>query len=56
MHDGGRPEAGLEGFTRKVAPYVFLGQTLSMCEECWQLVPTKIMREGDNVFYQKRCR
>ncbi len=56
MHDGSRPEAGLDGFTRKVAPYVFLGQTLSMCEECWQLVPAKIIREGDNVIYQKRCR
>lgn len=41
---------------RKAAPYVFLGQTTSLCETCHKLVPAKIIREDDNVFYQKRCR
>lgn len=41
---------------RKVAPYLFFGQTTSLCETCLELVPAKILVEGDNVFYQKRCR
>ncbi|MEZ0224608.1 MAG: radical SAM protein [Alphaproteobacteria bacterium] len=40
---------------RKQTPYVFYGQTTSLCEECMALVPAKILIEGDNVFYQKRC-
>jgi uncharacterized radical SAM superfamily Fe-S cluster-containing enzyme len=40
---------------RKSRPYVFLGQTTSMCETCLRLVPAKIIQEGDAVFYQKRC-
>ena len=41
---------------RKVAPYLFFGQTTSLCEVCYGLVPAKILVEGHNVFYQKRCR
>lgn len=41
---------------RGVAPYLFLGQTTSLCETCLDLVPTKVIAEGDLVFYQKRCR
>src|SRR3569833_2823900 len=41
---------------RKVAPYLFQGQTTSLCETCLGLVPAKIVSEGDDVFYLKRCR
>src|ERR1700733_15057392 len=41
---------------RSSAPYLFLGQTTSLCETCLDLVPAKIVVEGDNVFYLKRCR
>ncbi|MEX0853665.1 MAG: radical SAM protein [Bauldia sp.] len=40
---------------RKSAPYIFYGQTTSLCEVCHALVPAKIIIEGDDVFYQKRC-
>lgn len=40
---------------RKSAPYLFHAQTTSLCETCLKLVPTKILIEGDDVFYQKRC-
>src|SRR3546814_6106482 len=40
---------------RKSAPYVFFGQTTSLCESCLQLVPAKILIEGGHVYYQKRC-
>jgi tetraether lipid synthase len=40
---------------RKSAPYVFYGQTTSLCETCHALVPAKIVIEGDDVFYLKRC-
>lgn len=40
---------------RKSAPYVFLGQTTSMCARCLTLVPAKIVVEGQDVFYLKRC-
>ncbi|HEX4095569.1 MAG TPA: radical SAM protein [Caulobacteraceae bacterium] len=40
---------------RKVAPYLFLGQTTSLCEICLGLVPAKILAEDGRVFYQKRC-
>ena len=43
-------------FQRKIAPYIFYGQTTSLCESCHALVPAKIIIEGDDVFYQKRCR
>ena len=41
---------------RKSAPYLFLGQTTSLCETCLALVPAKIISEDDKVFYLKRCR
>jgi uncharacterized radical SAM superfamily Fe-S cluster-containing enzyme len=41
---------------RKSAPYLFQGQTTSLCEVCLDLVPAKIISEGDEVFYLKRCR
>jgi 7,8-dihydro-6-hydroxymethylpterin dimethyltransferase len=41
---------------RKVAPYVFYGQTTSMCDDCMSLVPAKIIIEDSNVYYLKRCR
>lgn len=40
---------------RKSAPYIFYGQTTSLCEACHALVPAKIVIEGDDVFYLKRC-
>lgn len=41
---------------RKVAPYRYHGETRSLCETCLLPVPAKILIEGQNVFYQKRCR
>ena len=43
-------------FTRKSRPYVFYGQTTSLCETCHALVPAKICIDGDEVFYEKRCK
>ncbi|HEY1753318.1 MAG TPA: radical SAM protein [Caulobacteraceae bacterium] len=40
---------------RRAAPYLFLGQTTSLCETCLDLVPAKIVAEGSLVFHQKRC-
>ena len=40
---------------RQPRPYVFYGQTTSLCETCLALVPAKILIEGDDVFFQKRC-
>jgi len=40
---------------RKARPYIFLGQTTSMCENCLRLVPAKIIEENGAVWYQKRC-
>jgi 7,8-dihydro-6-hydroxymethylpterin dimethyltransferase len=41
---------------RKSAPYVFYGQTTSLCATCHVLVPAKIIIEGQSVYYQKRCK
>ncbi len=41
--------------SRKPRPYVFLGQTTSMCETCLALVPAKIIEERGAVYYLKRC-
>ena len=41
---------------RKASSYLFLGQTTSLCETCYRLVPAKIIGEGNDVFYLKRCR
>jgi 7,8-dihydro-6-hydroxymethylpterin dimethyltransferase len=43
-------------FARKARPYVFYGQTTSLCDVCHRLVPAKICIEGEKVFYEKRCR
>ncbi len=40
---------------RKSAPYLFLGQVTSLCETCLGLVPAKVIAEGNDVFYLKRC-
>jgi uncharacterized radical SAM superfamily Fe-S cluster-containing enzyme len=40
---------------RKSAPYLFFGQTTSLCETCLALVPAKIIGEDGRVFYLKRC-
>lgn len=41
--------------SRKEAPYIFWGQTTSLCETCYGLAPAKIILEDDAVFYLKRC-
>jgi uncharacterized radical SAM superfamily Fe-S cluster-containing enzyme len=41
--------------TRKAAPYLFLGQTTSLCETCLALVPAKVISEDGCVYYLKRC-
>jgi 7,8-dihydro-6-hydroxymethylpterin dimethyltransferase len=41
---------------RKARPYLFYGQTTSLCDLCHALVPAKICIEGDDVYYEKRCR
>ena len=43
-------------FERKSAPYLFHGQTTSLCDQCLATVPAKVIIEGENVYYQKRCR
>ena len=39
----------------KVRPYIFYGQTQSLCEECLAVIPAKILFQNGNVYYQKRC-
>ena len=41
---------------RKSKPYIFHGQTQSLCETCLKLIPAKIEISGDEVWYEKRCR
>jgi len=43
------------GFVRPSRNYSFYGQTMSLCETCLRLVDAKIVIEGDDVFYLKRC-
>ncbi len=40
---------------RKSLPWIFYGQTTSLCETCLELVPAKIIGEDGKVFLQKRC-
>jgi hypothetical protein len=40
---------------RRTRPYVFWGQTTSLCETCLALVPAKIAIKGNEVWYEKRC-
>lgn len=39
----------------KARPYIFYGQTQSLCEICLAVVPTKIIFQHNQVYYQKRC-
>ena len=41
---------------RRSRPYIFWGQTTSLCETCLALVPAKIQILGNEVWYEKRCR
>jgi hypothetical protein len=45
-----------EPTARKSVPWLFYGQTTSLCETCWELVPAKIIGEDGRVYLQKRCR
>ena len=40
---------------RALKPYLFYGQTQSLCETCLHPVPAKILIEDDRVYFQKRC-
>ena len=40
---------------RRSRPYLFWGQTTSLCETCLALVPAKIEIRDNEVWYQKRC-
>src|SRR5271168_5284575 len=40
---------------RSLKPYIFYGQTTSLCETCLELVPAKILIEDNDVFFLKRC-
>ena len=40
---------------RKSVPWIFYGQTTSLCETCWELVPAKIIGQNGKVYLQKRC-
>jgi len=44
-----------DGISRKSAPYLFIGQTTSLCETCLGLVPAKIVEENGRIYYSKRC-
>ena len=55
MDASGSPGLDARTFERKSAPYIFWGETTSLCETCYALVPAKIIFEGDHVFYLKRC-
>ena len=44
-----------DGVARKTAPYLFLGQTTSLCETCLGLVPAKIVEQEGGIYYVKRC-
>ena len=50
------PTADASAPPRGVAPYLFFGETTSLCETCLRPVPAKIIVEGELVFYRKRCR
>jgi 7,8-dihydro-6-hydroxymethylpterin dimethyltransferase len=41
--------------TNKARPYIFYAQTQSLCEVCLDVVPTKILIQDEQVYYQKRC-
>ena len=43
-------------FERPAAPYIFHGQTTSLCETCLEPVPAKVILQDGCVWYLKRCR
>ncbi len=49
------PAQASEVHQRKAAPYIFHGQTTSLCETCLEPVATKVIIEDDKVWYLKRC-
>nr|WP_237709236.1 radical SAM protein [Sphingomonas elodea] len=53
---GSHAETALAPPPRKAAPYLFHGQTSSLCETCLEVVPAKVIVEDDCVYYLKRCR
>lgn len=55
MDASGSPALADKALERKAAPYVFWGETTSLCETCYAPTPAKIIIEGDDVFYLKRC-
>lgn len=55
MDASGYPALDAKPAERKIAPYVFWGETTSLCETCYGLAAAKIVIEDDNVFYLKRC-
>jgi 7,8-dihydro-6-hydroxymethylpterin dimethyltransferase len=46
----------MSDFKRDNRPYIFYGQTQSLCEECMAVVPAKILFEDGKVYYRKRCK
>lgn len=40
---------------RKVAPYLYHGETRSLCETCLHPVVAKVLVEDNHVYYLKRC-
>ena len=50
-----RSPATPEPLERKAAPYLFHGQTTSLCETCLEPVPAKIIIEDAGFWYLKRC-
>ena len=40
---------------RRSRPYIFWGQTTSLCETCLALVPAKIEIRDGEVWFEKRC-
>ena len=58
MHSSGLPAdaTALLSPERKAAPYLFHGQTSSLCETCLEIVPAKVIIEDERIYYLKRCR
>ena len=46
----------MDALARKISPYIFHGQTTSLCSRCFGLVPAKIIFDDGNVYYLKRCK
>lgn len=55
MSEAETQTAAAEPAARKARPYVFYGQTTSLCETCHGTVPAKILFQDDQVYYLKRC-